>query len=131
MIINISGSGEGKTNIKIIRVVASKTQQLTLPYTVTLGFKPTWITSSGYQNTSGGGRTSGEINQNNNRTFNNSSSSSAGPNIYEPYAITNITEDGFQFIKNPTFSSSSYTSFYGNMVVTAGDEKTVEISNLP
>lgn len=130
MIINISGSGEGKTNIKIIRIVASNTQQLTLPYTVTLGFKPTWITSSGYQNTSGGSRTSGEINQNNNRTFNNSSSSSS-PNIYEPYAITNITEDGFQFIKNPTFSSYSYTSFYGNMVVTAGDEKTVEISNLP
>lgn len=129
MIINISGSGEGKTNIKIIRIVASNTQQLTLPYTVTLGFKPTWITSSGYQSTSGGGRSFGEINQNNNRTFNNSGSSN--PNIYEPYVITNITEDGFQFIKNPTFSSSSYTSFYGNMVVTAGDEKTVEISNLP
>ena len=130
MIINISGGGEGKTNIKIIRIVASNTQQLTLPYTVTLGFKPTWITSSGYQNTSGGGHTSGEINQNNSRTFNNSSSSS-NPYIYEPYAITNITEDGFQFIKNPTFSSSSYTSFYGNMIITAGDEKTVEISNLP
>ena len=130
MIINISGSGEGKTNIKIIRIVASNTQQLTLPYTVTLGFKPTWITSSGYQNTSGGGRSFGEINQNNNRTFNNSGGSPS-PNIYEPYAITNITEDGFQFIKNPTFSSSSYTSFYGSMVVTAGDEKTVEISMLP
>ena len=130
MIINISGGEEGKANIKIIRVVASNTQQLTLPYTVTLGFKPTWITSSGYQNTSGGGRTCGEINQNNSRTFNNSSSSS-NPSIYEPYVITNIIEDGFQFIKNPTFSSSSYTSFYGSMVVTAGDEKTVEISNLP
>lgn len=130
MIINISGSGEEKANIKIIRIVASNTQQLTLPYTVILGFKPTWITSSGYQNTSGGGRTSGEINQNNSRTFNNSSSSS-NPSIYEPYVITNIIEDGFQFIKNPTFSSSSYTSFYGSMVVTAGDEKTVEISNLP
>ena len=129
MIINISGSGKGKTNIKIIRIVASNTQQLTLPYTVTLGFKPTWITSSGYQNTSGGGRSFGEVNQNNSRTFNNSNSSN--PNMYEPYVITNITEDGFQFIKNPTFSSSSYTSFYGSMVVTAGDEKTVEISNLP
>lgn len=130
MIINISGGGEGKANIKIIRIVASNTQQLTLPYTVTLGFKPTWITSSGYQNTSGGGRSFGEINQNNNRTFNNGTSSS-NPIIYEPHVITNITEDGFQFIKNPTFSSSSYTSFYGSMVVTAGDEKTVEISNLP
>lgn len=130
MIINISGSGEGKMNIKIIRIVASNTQQLTLPYTVTLGFKPTWITSSGYQNTSGGGRSFGEINQNNNRTFNNSGGSPS-PNIYEPYVITNIIEDGFQFIKNPTFSSSSYTSFYGSMVVTAGDEKTVEISMLP
>lgn len=130
MIINISGGGEGKTNIKIIMIAASKTQQLTLPYTVTLGFKPTWITSSGYQNTSGGSRTSGEINQNNSRTFNNIGGY-PNPNMYEPYAITNITEDGFQFIKNPTFSSSSYTSFYGSMVVTAGDEKTVEISNLP
>lgn len=130
MIINISDSGKGKTNVKIIRIAASKTQQLTLPYTVTLGFKPTWITSSGYQNTSGGGRTSGEINQNNNRTFSNNSSSSE-PVVYEPYVITNIIEDGFQFIKNPIFSSYSYTSFYGNMVVTAGDEKTVEISNLP
>lgn len=129
MIINISGGGEGKTNIKIITIVASNTQQLTLPYTVTLGFKPTWITSSGYQNTSSGGRTSGEINQNNSRMFNNSGSSN--PYIYEPYAITNITEDGFQFIKNPTFSSSSYTSFYGSMVITAGDGKIAEISELP
>lgn len=130
MIINISGGGEGKTNIKIIRIVASNTQQLTLPYTVTLGFKPTWITSSGYQTTSDGGHSFGEINQNNSRTFNNNSGSST-PYVYEPYVITNITEDGFQFIKNPTFSSSSYTSFYGNMVVTAGNEKTVEISTLP
>lgn len=131
MIINISGGGEGKTNIKIITVVASNTQQLILPYTVTLGFKPTWITSSGYQATSNGSRSFGEINQNNSRTFNNSYSSSSNLYVYEPYVITNITEDGFQFIKNPTFSSSSYTSFYGNMVITAGDEKTVEISNLP
>ena len=129
MIINISGGGEGKANIKIIMIEAYSNQQLTLPYTVTLGFKPTWITSSGYQNTSGGGHSSGEINQNNSRTFNNSGYSN--PHIYEPYAITNITEDGFQFIKNPTFSSSSYTSFYGNMIITAGNEKTVEISNLP
>ena len=130
MIININGGGGKKTNTKIIRIATSNTNQLTLPYTVTLGFKPTWITSSGYQNTSGGGRSFGEINQNNSRTFNNNSDSS-NPYIYEPYVITNITEDGFQFIKNPTFSSSSYTSFYGNMVVTAGDEKTVEISKLP
>lgn len=130
MIININGGGGKKTNTKIIRIAASDTNQLTLPYTVTLGFKPTWITSSGYQNTSGGGRSFGEINQNNSRTFNNSGGYST-PSIYEPYVITNITENGFQLIKNPTFSSFGYTSFYGSMVITAGDGKTVEISELP
>lgn len=130
MIINVNGGGGKKTNTKIIRIATSDTKQLTLPYTVTLGFKPTWIASSGYQNTSSGGHSFGEINQNNSRTFNNSGGYS-NPSIYEPFVITNITENGFQLIKNPTFSSSGYTSFYGNMIVTAGDGKTVEISELP
>lgn len=126
MIINVSGGGGGKANIKVIRIIASNTQQLTLPYTVTLGFKPTWITLSGYQSTSSGGHAVGEVNQNNDRIFNGGSSL-----MSTPFAITNITENGFQFIKNPAYSSSSYTSFYGNMVVTVGDGKIAEVSELP
>ena len=121
MIINMS-SGRGKTNVRIVTVAALSDQALTLPYTVVLGFKPAWITSAGYQSTSSGGRSFGEINQNGSYTFINPRNYSTST-MYEPYAITSITEDGFQFIKNPAFSDSSYTSFYGSMIVTAGDGK--------
>ena len=121
MIINMS-SGKGKTNVRIVTVAALSDQALTLPYTVVLGFKPAWITSAGYQSTSSGGRSFGEINQNGSYTFINARNSSS-PTTYEPYVITSITEDGFQFIKNPTFSGNTYTSFYGSMIVTAGDGK--------
>lgn len=130
MIININGGGGKKANTKIMSIAVSKDQAIYLPYTVTLGFKPTWIASSGYQNTAGGGRSFGEVNQNNERTFLNPSNATT-PTIYEPYVITSITEDGFQFIKNPNMSSLSYDYFYGSVIVTAGDGDITGTLKLP
>lgn len=128
MIINVNGGG-GKTNIKVIKISYTSGNQLALPCTVTLGFKPTWIVSSGYQATSGGGRSYGEINKNNERTFNNPNNYSSAT-MYEPYVITTITDDGFQLVSNPIMSYSGYSSFYGNALISAGDGDVPEILTL-
>lgn len=128
MIINVNGGG-GKTNTKVIKIACTNSNQLTLPYTVTLGFKPTWIVSSGYQNTSGGGHSYAEINKNNERTFNNPGNYTSAA-MYEPYVITTITDDGFQLVSNPNMSYSAYSSFYGNALISAGDGDVPEILTL-